>query len=141
MVAQMEPILTVDLDEVEDVTNDVAAFARLVMQIADRERTVEEVSTKVAQLESIPDVDIEAIESLNTRIAVVSKYLTSHAQLVDKESSLASLISENQKIVNSYENQITEKFNELEECPECGQGLDEEAKGSLIDGRVAHAAC
>lgn len=140
MVAQLEPVLVVDLDEAEQAVNETAAFAKLVLMIKDRERSIVDAQEKLEALGTIPDVDFDAIESLDKRIRIVEKYVGGYASLSQKEETLQALVRDNTTVVNDYEAQITVKFNELEECPECGQDLDDHAKGTLVEGRVAHAA-
>ena len=137
----LEPKVTIDLDDLTEYSDQSKALGTLTTRIDMLAEKITTAEAGITTLDPVTGVDLSALTDLSTRIGIVDGYVSGIDTTATKLAALEASVTEQVMIVDGFESSIADKFNELTECASCGQELTEEAKTTLVEGRVAHATC
>jgi len=130
-----------NLEELRSLADTSLAFELVIDALNKKEEAIVQSQRLITDLSQVPDIDLTALEELETRISIVSGFVTKLDDLDEKIKLATGHYIGAEERGDRLDEQLDEKFSELSTCPECEQPLTDSAKTVLIEGRHSHAAC
>lgn len=136
---ELEEQLDVDLDELMEKASRLRELDLLVKAVHNSTEGIGKLQTELDNLEGIGEVDLDTLQDsfergklLHTALKQVGKVETDRKNILGELESVTSELED-------LDSKIDALMLELDECPTCGEELDEDTKKMLIEGRE-HAA-